>query len=164
MIYEKLFKLQNEIGAIAKTEKNPFFKSNYFSINGLLEQLQPLLEKHGLLILQPLTTLDGRPAIGTEVIEAETGESHKSVTFLPEVADSQKMGSAITYYRRYALQSLLLLQASDDDGNAGSGAVAKKETVSRNCTFCKKDFTPAPSWSKDVMCKDCKPPFEDKVK
>jgi hypothetical protein len=35
------------------------------------------------------------------------------------------MGSAITYYRRYSLQSLLALQAEDDDGNLAS----KKEVV-----------------------------------
>jgi hypothetical protein len=41
--------------------------------------------------------------------------------FLPEIADPQKMGSAVTYYRRYMLQSLLLLRAVDDDGNIASG-------------------------------------------
>ena len=36
---------------------------------------------------------------------------------LPNDLDAQKMGSAITYFRRYTLQSLLALQAIDDDGN-----------------------------------------------
>ena len=31
--------------------------------------------------------------------------------------DPQKLGSEITYYRRYTLQSLLGLQAEDDDAN-----------------------------------------------
>ena len=36
------------------------------------------------------------------------------------------MGSAITYYRRYTLQSLLGLSADDDDGNmAQKGALPK---------------------------------------
>jgi hypothetical protein len=34
----------------------------------------------------------------------------------------QKLGSAITYYRRYTLQSLLGLQA-EDDGNKASATV-----------------------------------------
>jgi hypothetical protein len=38
------------------------------------------------------------------------------------------MGSAITYYRRYTLQSLLSLQAVDDDGQAASQP-APKETL-----------------------------------
>ena len=36
---------------------------------------------------------------------------------LPMIQDPQKLGSAITYFRRYTLQSLLALQAEDDDGN-----------------------------------------------
>jgi hypothetical protein len=38
---------------------------------------------------------------------------------LPNLQDPQ-LGSAITYYRRYTLQSLLGLQAEDDDGNKQS--------------------------------------------
>jgi hypothetical protein len=37
--------------------------------------------------------------------------------------DPQKLGSAVTYYRRYTLQSLLGLQAEDDDANSASQAV-----------------------------------------
>ena len=46
-----------------------------------------------------------------------------STITLPDLTDPQKMGSAITYYRRYSLQSLFLLQAEDDDGNKGAEKV-----------------------------------------
>jgi hypothetical protein len=36
------------------------------------------------------------------------------------------MGSAITYYRRYTLQSILSLQAVDDDGNMASEPVKEQ--------------------------------------
>jgi len=39
--------------------------------------------------------------------------------------DPQKIGSAITFYRRYTLQSLLGLQSEDDDGNK---AIPPKKT------------------------------------
>ena len=39
---------------------------------------------------------------------------------LTQFNDPQKLGSAITYYRRYTLQSLLGLQAEDDDANKAS--------------------------------------------
>jgi hypothetical protein len=72
---KKLFLLQQEIGKISKGQENPFFKSKYFDINKLLEQLQPLLEKHQLLILQPLTrTVSDKPAITTLIFDAESGE------------------------------------------------------------------------------------------
>lgn len=105
--------VKKEVGKLSKTETNPFYKSKYFDINSLIHQLEPLLEKNGLLLLQPL--LDGK--VVSILHHIETGESVKSEIKLPEMNDPQKLGSAITYYRRYTLQSLLGLQAEDDDGN-----------------------------------------------
>lgn len=118
---EKLFKLQNEIGALVKNQDNPYFKSKYFDVNQIIEHLKPLFEKHGLVVLQPLSNIDGKMALLTEVYDKETGSRlAKSEVPLPEAPDAQKYGSAITYFRRYALQSLFLLQAQDDDGNQAS--------------------------------------------
>jgi len=36
---------------------------------------------------------------------------------LTGIKDPQKIGSEVTYFRRYTLQSLLSIQAEDDDGN-----------------------------------------------
>jgi hypothetical protein len=47
---------------------------------------------------------------------------------LPEIPDPQKMGSAVTYYRRYTLGSLLGLQSVDDDANLTIGAGTKPVT------------------------------------
>lgn len=124
-IYEKLLKIQQEIGAISKDSENPFFKSKYFDINTLLEQVKPVLNKHGVVVLQGLTHIEGRLALSTQLFDSETGKSIDTTCPLPEVTDPQKAGSAITYFRRYALQSLLALQAEDDDGNHASGKITK---------------------------------------
>jgi len=116
-LYTKLLNVQKEVGAITKDSTNPFFKSQYFDINGLLTALKPILNEQGLVVLQPLTEINGRLALETLVIDEESGDQIKSITVLPENPDPQKMGSAITYFRRYALQSFFLLQAQDDDGN-----------------------------------------------
>ena len=52
---------------------------------------------------------------------------------LPKNLDAQKLGSAITYFRRYTLQSLLALQAGDDDGNlaAQKDTLIKKEDIDK---------------------------------
>lgn len=111
-IYTKLFELQNELGAISKDATNPFYKSKYFDINSLIGQLKPLLQKHNLVLLQPITDNQVR-----SVIFDLDGGSVESSMPLPNDLDAQKMGSAITYFRRYTLQSLLALQAVDNDGN-----------------------------------------------
>jgi hypothetical protein len=123
-IYTKLAAVKNEIGAISKDSTNPFFKSKYFDINGLLKHVEPLLEKNGLLLLQPI--LEGM--VWSQIIDVETGDRVDSTMKMPELNDPQKMGSMITYYRRYTLQSLLGLQAEDDDANLASKAEKPKPT------------------------------------
>jgi hypothetical protein len=117
-IYTKLAAVKKEIGAISKDSTNPFFKSKYFDINGLLKHVEPLLDKNGLLLLQPIT--DG--LVCSQIIDIENGDKVESSMQMTVLNDPQKMGSMITYYRRYTLQSLLGLQAEDDDANAASKA------------------------------------------
>ena len=111
-IYSKLYDLQNELGTISKDATNPFYKSKYFDINSLIGQLKPLLHKHKLVLLQPITDNQVRSVI----VDLDGGSVESSIE-LPNDLDAQKLGSAITYFRRYTLQSLLALQAIDDDGN-----------------------------------------------
>lgn len=121
-INEKLFNLQQEIGVISKDAKNPFYKSKYFDINSLIKQLNPLFKKYRLLLIQPIE----EDAVYTKIICVDGTGAVLSALKLPEINDPQKLGSAITYYRRYTLASLLGLQAVDDDANIASGAVEKK--------------------------------------
>ena len=53
-IYQKLAQAKKEIGAISKDSKNPFYKSKYFDINQLLQHVEPVLEKYGLMVMQPI--------------------------------------------------------------------------------------------------------------
>tara|TARA_R110001606_G_scaffold25743_1_gene83551 strand:- start:2080 stop:2589 length:510 start_codon:yes stop_codon:yes gene_type:complete len=112
-IYQKLYNVQLEIGVISKDVTNPFYKSKYFDINSLIGQLHPLLKKHGLLLLQPIQNNE----VKSIILEINGDGKVESGINLPTIPDPQKLGSAITYFRRYTLQSLLALQAEDDDGN-----------------------------------------------
>jgi len=127
-IYKQLFEAKKEIGKISKDSKNPFFKSKYFDINSLLEHVEPILQKHNLLLLQPI--VDGK--VSTIIVDIETGDKVVSEISLLGLKDAQKTGSEITYYRRYTAQSLLGLQAEDDDGNKAS----KKTPVKKDYKDC----------------------------
>jgi hypothetical protein len=126
-IYTKIGKIQQEIGKIKKEQTNPFFKSSYFDINQLLDNLLPLLKEEKLTLSQPLTHINERPAIATIISDGDN--KIESVVTLPDIQDPQKMGSAITYFRRYALQSMFGLQSVDDDGE---GAVGRNKKVITN--------------------------------
>jgi hypothetical protein len=122
-IYKSIGKIQRS-SVIKKEKDNPYFKSKYADINNILELLFPLLEKEGLTISQPLTNMDGKPALKT--IIASDSEVLGFTVPLPELQEAQKMGSAITYYRRYALVSVFgLATEEDDDGNKASGKETK---------------------------------------
>ena len=117
---KKLFALQNEVGIISKDSTNPFFKNKYVSNDSLIIQLIPFLQKHRLLLIQPC--LGG--FVETRIICIDTNDHVTSDLKLPKLTDPQKIGSCITYYRRYTLLSLLGLPAeesTDDDANFASG-------------------------------------------
>lgn len=112
--YQRLFEAKKEIGVIAKNAKNPHFKNTYADINALITEVEPILLNHGLLLLQPI--LEGKQF--TIIQDVDSKEKIESYLDLPINVAPQPMGSAITYYRRYTLQSLLSLRADDDDGQS----------------------------------------------
>ena len=130
-LLKALANVKKEVGTLSKTETNPFFKSKYFDINSLIQQIEPLLEKNNLLLLQPI---EGNKVF-SQIWHIETGLCVSSCIELPNLQDPQKLGSAITYYRRYTLQSLLGLQAEDDDGNKAAAPVKRPDYLAKmnNC-------------------------------
>ena len=125
-IYFKLWKAKQEIGKVVKGKDNPFFKSKYADLNSILEAVEPILHKYELIVLQPCL---GK-VVETQIIDCETSEMVESSLILPEINDPQKRIAAVTYFRRATLQSLLSLQAIDDDGNeARKGAVENKPSI-----------------------------------
>ena len=127
-LYPKLHAAKQKIGKVVKNANNPHFKKSYADINALVETVEPILLEQGLLLLQPIA----EGVVSTLIIDIETGQSVVSSMRLPEIQDPQKIGSAVTYYRRYTLQSLLSLQAEDDDANSASATVKNtKPTITQ---------------------------------
>lgn len=110
---QRLFKAIQEIKPVVKDKKNPHFKNTYADINTMLEDVKPIMHANGLFIMQPI--IDG--CVTSQIIDGETGDivASSSLPINPNLA-AQAKGSEITYYRRYTLQSLLGLEAEDDDG------------------------------------------------
>ena len=130
-IYAKLHDAKLEIGKVAKNAKNPHFKNTYADLNALLEAVEPILLEKGLLLLQPIK----EARVFSIIIDASSSESIESYIDLPTGATPQGMGSAITYFRRYTLQSLLSLQAVDDDGQHASQPIKVAKTECDAPTF-----------------------------
>ena len=129
-----LNKAQSEMGAAIKGAANPFFKSKYIDINGVLEVLVPALQARGILLAQPLSSVGEKPAITTILIDTESGERLESTAVITELNDAQKMGGSITYFRRYSLISMMGFGAEDDDANGASGKGKKKTAAAPKVT------------------------------
>lgn len=112
--------LQGEIGTLQKNALNPHFKSKYLSLDALVEHVQPLLTRHGLIWTTRPTSdeVTNAPALGYSLIHAESGQLMTDIMpLLLEKQNAQGLGSAITYARRYALCAVLNIVADvDDDG------------------------------------------------
>lgn len=117
----KIQNIQKKIGKLTKDTKGYNYK--YFDINQLLEKLQPLLEEEGLVIMQPI--VDGK--VSTIIVDMSDASRMTSELELPKDVKPQDIGSAITYFRRYTLVSLLALEAEDDDGKSVSAGLNVKE-------------------------------------
>lgn len=117
----KLLELQKRLKPIVKGEsaKAGSFSYKYFDINSLLHEVMPHAQELGLTITQPIKFEEGRNVLHTLIQEDKTILAESSMALI-ELTDPQKMGGVITYFRRYALQSLLGLEAEDDDGASAS--------------------------------------------
>lgn len=121
-IVPALLATQREMGVVAKSATNPFYKSKYADINGFLEVAIPTLNKNGIVMLQTTSSAGPGTHFVNTVLMHESGEFLESGPLALELKaeDMQQLGSAITYARRYQLQALLSMEADDDDGNAAS--------------------------------------------
>lgn len=159
--YAKIFEVQKKIQAIPKDAENPYFKSKYFDVNALLGNLKPVLNEIGLVVIQPLSHLEGKLGIVTIITDPDTKDKEDFFTPLPENNDPQKMGAIITYYRRYILQSLFLLEAEDDDANSVSHKSSPQPAASK--PLPKNPTSPElPNGPKKKLCEGCGNAFDIK--
>lgn len=117
---------QKEMGAATKDSKNPYFKSSYADLSAVIEAAVPVLNSKGIAVLQNPTvvhTAAGAKTVLETVLLHESGEFMGSQIDIVTAKenDPQAYGSAISYARRYGLQSTVTLKAADDDGELSMG-------------------------------------------
>jgi hypothetical protein len=135
-LHQKLHKAKLEIGKVTKnstakiqTKNGGMMSLIYADINAILEAVEPILLVNGLLLLQPIQN----ESVCTQIIDIDSGAMIESCMKLPATVQPKDMGSAITYYRRYTLQSALSLQSVDDDAEKATKSAAQpkiKESLS----------------------------------
>lgn len=107
-----------------KNSENPAFKSGgkairYADLGSVIDAIRPIAE-HGIWFRQVLH--EGERGVTVETLYTGFGATISAGTlFMPaDKANAQGYGSALTYARRYALQTAFGLSTEDDDGNEAS--------------------------------------------
>ncbi len=142
-IYQALSKALEQMPALTKDAENKHFKHKYLKLSTLLEIVNPVLRKHNILFTSSVRAED---YILEATLVLADNQSEKISTSIPLIGctDMQKLGSAITYARRYGLLMLLGEAEDDDDGNiACNQAVTYMTQPSSNVllkTKIKNDF------------------------
>lgn len=134
---KKIYKFLGDIQglSIKKESDNPFFKSKYMNLDSIMETVNPLLKKAGLILAH---YGDGENLV-TAIIDPDSGDKLESKLRIA-LDDPQKIGGCVTYFRRYNTCALLnILSSEDDDGNYASG---KQPAPSKKAIEWAKDMIP----------------------
>lgn len=133
---ETIDKLGTAMAALAKELENPArsktvevtarkggkFSFSYAPLDTILEKVRPLMAKHGLSVIQMPAETDNGAVLATMLLHSSGQWLQSDMPMETEGLDAQKVGSLITYYRRYCLCAMLGITAEeDDDANAYDG-------------------------------------------
>ena len=114
---EKLMKVRDEIQPIKRDGRNPHFKSNYATLENVIDAVTEPLKNNGFFLFHRGINNEHGMCITTELLHIDGDGIHTEIPLVLGKNDMQGLGSAITYARRYGILSLLNLPTEDDDGN-----------------------------------------------
>lgn len=129
-MYIDLLKVQQAIKDVSKDATNPFFHSRYATLGSTIEACKDILNANNFVVLQPIQSDQDGVYVCTTLIHVSGGKIESRLRInQKEQNNPQAQGSAITYARRYALQSLLCMNADDDDGNNATRSNTTKAPI-----------------------------------
>lgn len=120
---------QGQMDAAKKDSKGNYGK--YTTISSILEVVKDALSRNGLAVVQaPMPCDAGNICLRTTLMHTSGQWIASQLSMKAENVSPQKIGSVITYARRYALAALLGVGQEDDDAQAAQDAYerhARKE-------------------------------------
>lgn len=122
-----LAKAQGEIQGAVKCKINPFHKSKYADLASVWDACRGPLSKNGLSIIQNVVDIEGKSYLCT-ILGHSSGQWMKSnMPLMISKNDSQAMGSALTYARRYSLAAMVGIVGEDEDDDAEANMKIQRE-------------------------------------
>ena len=152
-IYKSLAAFQQECPVVHKGTKG--YGYSYADLPAIFEVIMPLLKKHNLGFTQ---LMDGTE-LRTILFHTKSGDTIESCAAIPQDVQLKGMnafqvyGSAITYFRRYALSSILGIVTDKDIDASGEQINSKKNIDSNQFQRALKSIEKG-EYSKDRLMKE----------
>lgn len=124
-IGEAMLEFQKLAVTAKKDGKNPHFRSNYSTLESVITAVNQG-NQFGLFFTQEIEIKNYQKDIVIVTTVRHIADDNTYVSKLPiilsqtNMENPQKIGSAITYAKRYTLQAVYGLPSEDDDGNEAS--------------------------------------------
>lgn len=111
---------------VIQTKSGGSYEYMYSNLASVLDEVKGPLNDNGILILQTPSADANGVTVTTRLVHAESSQWIEEALYMPvSISTPQGFGSAITYCRRYGLQSIVGLKAEDDDGKDKPAKPAK---------------------------------------
>jgi hypothetical protein len=141
-----LSKAQGEMMAASKDSNNPFFNSKYADLSSVWNACREPLSRNELAVTQTMCQNNGQLMLVTTLGHAsgqfikselpiEYSKSEVEINkYGKEVKSNMlhRMGSCVTYLRRYALSAIVGVAPDDDDGNVGGHVQEAQKKITIN--------------------------------
>jgi len=140
---------QGSLKTAKKNSDNPFFHSKYADLSSVWDACREALVANDLAVTQVPSITDRGEMLLVTMLMHKSGEwiSGEQLVSPAKANDPQALGSALTYFRRYGLSSVLGIsfEGEDDDANAASTpAVPSSEP--------RREEYPSRNVDPDMMC------------
>lgn len=119
-----LSKAQSVMRPAVFNRVNPHFKNRYADFTSCMEACREPLSDNGLAIIQYCETIDEKLRLVTMLAHVSGQWIKSEFPLIAAKMDSQGIGSAMTYAKRYSLCGMVGIVADeegDDDGEAAAG-------------------------------------------
>lgn len=148
-----LAKAQAEMKSAEQNGYNPHFKSNFSTLEDLIMASRPALTKYGIALTQYPHAEQGQSYLITRMMYEQEAIESKILISLKDPTDIQKLGSAISYLKRYAYAAICGIATSeaDDDGNDISASSAPETINPKQLGLLKAKIGNRPEIEKKIV-------------
>ena len=127
-LFAAIAQAQGEVENATKSATNSHFKNRYADLAEVLNTVRPVFARHGLAIIQSVSSDQQLVTVATTIAHKEGGFVTSSMSCTSPTSKVQDLGSMVTYLRRYSIAAMTCISQADDDGNAASQRPAKAST------------------------------------